>query len=98
MPNASRLRLSFANQGELRVCLLLFLMAVLLYAFQYSTLEKFASVPPGTGLATLQEWGRYLQGRIGLSWHDALIPAAVTTLFLTVLSLEFRGPRTATTA
>ncbi|MDA0335169.1 MAG: hypothetical protein O2782_08405 [bacterium] len=71
--------------------LLLLLLAVLLFVFQYFTLEKFASIPPGTGLATPQEWVHFLRGRIGLSWYDALIPLAMITIFGSVVSLEIRG-------
>ncbi len=55
-----------------------------------ATLEKFASIPPGTRLATLQEWASFVRGRIGLSWHDALIPIAMVVV-VSVVSLQIRG-------
>jgi len=55
-----------------------------------ATLEKFASIPPGTGLAALQEWASFIRGRIGLSWHDALIPIAMVVV-VSVVSLQIRG-------
>ena len=82
-----------ARREEIGVTLLLLLLllAILAFAFQYGTLEKFASIPPGTGLATLQEWASFIRGRIGLSWHDALIPIAMVVVVVSVVSHEIRG-------
>ena len=55
-----------------------------------ATLDKFASISLCTGLATLQEWASFLRGRIGLSWHDALIPIAMDVI-VSVVSLKIRG-------
>jgi hypothetical protein len=91
MPQSSRIPHVFlARREEIGVTLLL-LLAILAFAFQYGTLEKFASIPPGTGLATLQEWASFIRGRIGLSWHDALIPIAMVVVVVSVVSLEIRG-------
>lgn len=68
--------------------LALALLALLLVAFQYSTLEKFAVVPPGTGLATLHEWIEYAQGRIALTWRDAVLPLAMVGACAVLARLE----------
>ena len=92
MPQSSRIPHVFlARREEIGVTLLLLLLAILAFAFQYGTLEKFASIPPGTGLATLQEWASFIRGRIGLSWHDAFIPIAMVVVVVSVVSLEIRG-------
>lgn len=96
MPKSSRIpRLLLARREEIGVVLLLLLLAGLSFAFQYGTLEKFASIPPGTGLATPQEWVHFVRGRIGLSWYDALIPIAMVAVIVSVVSLEIRGRTTA---
>lgn len=93
LPSSQAIRTFLTRREEIRITILLLLLAILLFAFQYFTLEKFASIPPGTGLATPQEWVHFVRGRIGLSWYDALIPMAMVTLFGSVVSLEIRGRR-----
>ena len=92
MPQSSRIPHVFlAKREEIGVTLLLLLLAILAFDFQYGTLEKFASIPPSTGLATLQEWASFIRGHIGLSWHDALIPIAMVVVVVSVVSLDIRG-------
>jgi hypothetical protein len=86
---------SYYSKAEIGAGALLLTLAMLLFAFQYVTLEKFASIPPGTGLATIQEWVAFASGRIALSWPDALLPLAMLGVSASLLSLELKG-RTAT--
>ena len=84
-----RTRLNLTPQ-EVWAGIALTLLTGLLIAFQYSTLEKFTVVPPGTGLATLQEWIAYAQGRIGLTWRDAILPLAMVGACGALVCLELR--------
>ena len=96
LPSTQAIRVFLTRREEIRITLLLLLLAILLFAFQYFTLEKFAVIPPGTGLATPQEWVHFVGGRVGLSWYDAFIPVAMLTVVGSVVSLEIRGHAAAT--
>ena len=46
---------------------LLTVMAVLLVAFQYTTLEKFACLPPGVGFLPVTDWITFIHERVFLT-------------------------------
>tara|TARA_B100000686_G_C16451576_1_gene792353 strand:- start:154 stop:447 length:294 start_codon:yes stop_codon:yes gene_type:complete len=70
---------------------LLILMASLLVAFQYTTLEKFACLPPGVGLLPVSDWVTFIHGRVFLTWSDAILPTAMSAVFFCLIGLEFKG-------
>ncbi len=70
---------------------LLVIMAALLVTFQYTTLEKFASLPPGVGLLSVSEWVAFIHGRVFLTWTDAILPMAMSVVCLSLVALEFKG-------
>lgn len=70
---------------------LLVVMAALLVTFQYTTLEKFACLPPGVGLLSVSEWVASIHGRVLLTWTDTIVPMAMSVVCLSLIALELKG-------
>lgn len=85
------LSLRFSRQ-ELFAAVLLMTMAASLLAFQYVTLAKFAVLPPGFGLVTLQEWTVDVPAIVGLSWADAALPLCIVGVGIGLAVLEWGRP------
>jgi hypothetical protein len=77
----------------LDMAVLLGALAILLYYFQWTTLSKFAVLPPMMSYGTLPRFLQAVQERVPLDSGDLLSAGAICLLCLMVLMLEWRRYR-----
>ena len=78
---------------DLGMAVLLGSLAVLLYYFQWTTLSKFAVLPPSLSYGTLPRFLQAVQERVALDSGDLLSAGAICLLCLMVVMLEWRRYR-----
>lgn len=70
------------------MALWLALLAALLFVFQYTTLVKFSSLPPGVSYISLAAFAQEVRQQVPLDWRDALGLGLILAVVLVVLGRE----------